>query len=290
MKKYIVIALILVLPIISLAEGIEFEHITLNEAVVKAKKEGKGIFIDIFATWCGPCKYLTRDVFPDKDLGEYMNQNFINIKLDGEKDEGGALMRKYELNSYPTMLFLNEEGEYMDKLVGAAAAESILSFAKGVANPESTEIFKLRKRYKEGERGRQFLGEYISAELIDENIEKGEDLSQEFIQLFSDLNLEDENEFLIFCVGETDLKSEFFTSFLNDIEHYNSLHPEYTSFKIQFSISNLVEKAIENNDNSIISEGVNILFDPVQSIYEEDITKEELIEYLLKMTVDEDLD
>ncbi len=77
------------------ATGIEFQTLSLNDALAKAKKENKHVFIDVYATWCGPCKYLAKEIFPDSDLGEFMNEHFVSIQLDGEKGDGVMLMKKF---------------------------------------------------------------------------------------------------------------------------------------------------------------------------------------------------
>lgn len=70
-------------------EGIKFEDITFNEALKKAKEQGKLIFMDCYTTWCGPCKMMSNQVFKQKQVGDFFNQNFVNLKVDMKrvKDE-----------------------------------------------------------------------------------------------------------------------------------------------------------------------------------------------------------
>ena len=46
-------------------KGIQFFHGTFAEALEKANKEGKLIFMDAYTSWCGPCKRMSASVFPD---------------------------------------------------------------------------------------------------------------------------------------------------------------------------------------------------------------------------------
>lgn len=85
-----------------------------------SEKAGKPIFLDIYTTWCGPCKYLTNNIFPSKIVGDYMNATFVNTKFDAEKGEGTELAKKYAVKGYPTMLILNNKGEELGRLVGSS--------------------------------------------------------------------------------------------------------------------------------------------------------------------------
>jgi thiol:disulfide interchange protein len=54
--------------------GIKFEsHLSWNEILAKAKTENKYIFIDCYTTWCGPCKYMSKNIFTQKEVGDYFN-------------------------------------------------------------------------------------------------------------------------------------------------------------------------------------------------------------------------
>ena len=45
-------------------KGTVFEKGTLKELLAKAAKEKKYLFVDVYATWCGPCKAMATQVFP----------------------------------------------------------------------------------------------------------------------------------------------------------------------------------------------------------------------------------
>ena len=62
--------------------GIHFEHNSNWETILKrAKAENKYIFVDCFTTWCGPCTYMSAQIFPLKEVGEFYNTKFLNLKL-----------------------------------------------------------------------------------------------------------------------------------------------------------------------------------------------------------------
>jgi len=91
-------------------KGIQFFKGAWEQALQKAREENKPIFLDIYATWCGPCKLLDHRTFSNNSVGAYYNSHFINVSLDGEQNEGAALARKYAIRGYPTLLFLDKNG------------------------------------------------------------------------------------------------------------------------------------------------------------------------------------
>jgi len=107
MKKILIIALMLFAGSVSAQEGIQFFQGSWNEALAKAKAENKLIFVDIYTSWCGPCKLMAKDIFPLRSVGEKFNKNFINYKIDAEKGEGIMVAKTYKVNAYPTYLFVN---------------------------------------------------------------------------------------------------------------------------------------------------------------------------------------
>lgn len=114
------------------AEGIQFFKGTFQEALEKAKAENKPIFLDIYATWCGPCKMLKKHTFSDKEVGNYYNANYINIAIDGETKEGRELANKYGIQGYPTLIILDNKGKQLSKQVGFVEPHILVNFGKRI--------------------------------------------------------------------------------------------------------------------------------------------------------------
>ncbi|HMX40374.1 MAG TPA: thioredoxin family protein, partial [Saprospiraceae bacterium] len=111
------------------AQGIEFFHGSWSEARAKAKAEGKIIFVDAYAEWCGPCKRMAREVFTQEKVGDYFNANFVNLKIDMEKADNAEFAGKYPVSAYPTLMFLDSTGKVIQKAVGAKDMAGLLDFA-----------------------------------------------------------------------------------------------------------------------------------------------------------------
>ena len=93
------------------AQGIDFYHDkSFKELLEMAKKQDKLVFMDCYTSWCGPCKRLASQVFPDTVVGNFFNTTFVNTKFDMEKDEGITIATKYAVRAYPTLLWLDADG------------------------------------------------------------------------------------------------------------------------------------------------------------------------------------
>lgn len=92
------------------AQGVDFQHVSFSQALKMAEKAGKGIFIDFYTEWCGPCKRMSNEVFPRKEVGEYFNRSYVALQLDAEKGEGKELAEKFNIRAYPTFIVLDAGG------------------------------------------------------------------------------------------------------------------------------------------------------------------------------------
>lgn len=115
-------------------KGIQFFEGTLKEAIAQAKKEGKFVFFDAYASWCGPCKTMEKEVFTDSAVAKYFNEKFVSIRIDMEKGEGPELAKKYpSINGYPSLLFLNNNGMPVKTVLGSRRSAEFLVEARLVA-------------------------------------------------------------------------------------------------------------------------------------------------------------
>ncbi|MBI9057192.1 MAG: thioredoxin fold domain-containing protein [Labilibaculum sp.] len=162
MKKVLGVIVALFLCSSVFSQGIAFEHGTFVETLAKAKKENKMVFMDCYTTWCGPCKMLSKNVFPQKEVGDYFNANFVSIKMDMEKGEGIELLKKYGVKAFPTLLFMDANGKVVHTKVGGGDAAGLIEEAK-IAGDPSKQIGALEKRYADGERNPKFIAQYVKA-------------------------------------------------------------------------------------------------------------------------------
>jgi thiol:disulfide interchange protein len=113
--------------------GIQFKHISLMEARAQAKTNKQLIFIDAYASWCGPCKIMAATSFRNTEVGAMYNKKFINIKIDVEKDpDGPEIARMYKIRAYPTLLIIDSDGKLIKTVLGLQTEERLIAFANSV--------------------------------------------------------------------------------------------------------------------------------------------------------------
>lgn len=101
-----------------------------DEALKQAALQNKYIFVDAYATWCGPCKMLKAQTFTDDKAAAFYNSNFVNVAIDMEKGRGPELARQWQLRAYPTLIIFDPKGKPVLGSVGFIKADDLVKFGK----------------------------------------------------------------------------------------------------------------------------------------------------------------
>lgn len=99
-------------------------------ALKKAAMEHKYIFVDAYASWCGPCKQLKTETFTNEGIATMFNKSFINLSIDMERGEGIVLAGKWKVEEYPTLLILDMHGKILFRSIGFVDAQQLQTFGK----------------------------------------------------------------------------------------------------------------------------------------------------------------
>jgi len=130
MKRQLLIIFVLFFSIMGYSQGIVFEHGTWKEVLEKAKQTNKPVFVDVYTSWCGPCKKMSQEVFPLAEVGAVYNANFVCYQIDAEKGEGIEIAKRYEVKAYPTYLFIKPDGTLFSMSLGSMEAKDFISVSK----------------------------------------------------------------------------------------------------------------------------------------------------------------
>lgn len=235
-------------------EAIQFQELPFKELVAKAKKDNKIVFIDAYASWCGPCKMMERNVFTKKSVGDYYNSNFVNARFDMEKGEGREIAAKYGVRSYPTYLFLNGDGELVSQNFGYMEESMFLTMAQDINSPNNKKG-SLKERFAKGEKDPEFLINIMklnsssdfdfakkASERYFENKKKTEEFTKDDVGLlFFFLKSTEDKNYKVF----TERKAEII-KFLPE--------ETYKEFDNQMKLAKVVEQSVDTQNKTINSE------------------------------------
>ncbi len=142
--------------------GVAFsQNIGWREILEKAKVERKYVFVDCYATWCGPCKLMDKEVYLVDTVGNFMNDKFISVKIQMDTTrqdskeiqqwyaEAREIEEKYSVRAYPTFLFFSPDGLIVHKEIGDRDANEFLEAAVAALSPH-TSYYTLLSNYKHG--------------------------------------------------------------------------------------------------------------------------------------------
>ena len=119
---------------VKISGQINFIENSWSEALKQAAAKNKYIFVDAYATWCGPCKMLKATTFKNNKVAEFYNSNFVNVAIDMEKGDGPQLAAQWGLQAYPTMIIFNSKGKAVYGTVGFIRPDDLIKFGVKALN------------------------------------------------------------------------------------------------------------------------------------------------------------
>ncbi|WP_428235221.1 thioredoxin family protein [Gracilimonas sp.] len=116
------------------AQATELEWHSFEQALKLAEEEGKPIMIDVWAPWCGWCKKMKKEVYPE--LSAALNKDFVLTRLNRDDNEDKKtyqqyritplrLAQKFGVQNVPAIVFLSPEGEYLFHISGFVEADEL---------------------------------------------------------------------------------------------------------------------------------------------------------------------
>ncbi|WP_020599581.1 thioredoxin family protein [Spirosoma panaciterrae] len=144
--------------------GIRFFKGSWQQVLAEAKRQNKPVFVDVYTTWCPPCKRMAKEAFPNPKIGAAFNVHFINYQADAEKGEGIDIAKRYAVGSYPTALYIAPDGALIHRAVGYGGIIGMLDQVNHVLRiPQlKATLAKGDKEFVNGRRDPEFLKKYLA--------------------------------------------------------------------------------------------------------------------------------
>jgi len=232
------------------SQGISFFEGNWEEALEKAKVEEKLIFVDAYAEWCGPCKHMARQVFPQEKVGAFYNRHFINMQIDMEKGMGLEFRKEYPVAAFPTLFFIDANGKVVKKAQGAQKADGLISLGRSALS-EVDNSEEYAKKYEAGEREPEFVYKYVRA--LNKAGKSSLKVANEYFDTEPDLSSPFNQRFLFEAVTEAD--SKLFSMMIERRSTIEELMgPQAVRERILQACKATAEKAIEYNSEFLLEE------------------------------------
>ncbi len=240
MRK-LLIFIFLTLSISSYSQGTKFFEGTWADALTKAKKENKLIFVDVSTSWCHPCKKMKKEILTQKKVGNFLNTYFVNLSINAYEIDGLEFALFYMVNSYPTFLFIDKKGNVVYKAFGFKMADQLIKLSEKALKYYNN-ADELKKQYDEGKRNYAFIIKYINA--LNKQDKPSEYLAKEFLsknRLREELRL----KFIYRTINTT--HGVFFNEMIDNLA---KVRVYFKPEEVDEKIYNLFIKDIENFTNS----------------------------------------
>jgi len=250
MKQLIFSLLVLFAATSVQASGIDFFHGTWEEALEKAKKEDKLIFVDAYTTWCGPCKRMSKQVFTQDEVGEFYNKNFVNMKIDMEKTAGRKFQRKYPVSAFPTLYYIDGDGKVAHVTKGGKNPEQFIQLGQ-MAMKKNDKSGDYETAYKEGKRDYDLVYNYVKA--LNKAGKPSLKIANDYIKSQKDLTTAENLKFILEATTEADSRIfDLLTKHKSAIVGLTSA--EEVNDRIEAACMRTADKAIEYKYYDLITE------------------------------------
>lgn len=224
--------------------------IPYKTALETAKKEGKPLFVMLYADWCPHCNLMKSEVLSDPAVIDFLNKNYICTYKNIEKEEGIALKNKFNTKSLPTFLFLDSNETLLYALKGESKKAEFLNEIKFALNPKM-QLPALEKDFMADPSNSDKFFTYLNT------LKKGKDRTELspathiYLNTQSDAQLVSETNWRIIANGVTDIKSREFQYVLNHQKEFAAVASQ-----------NRIDRKIE----SIVNESLRPLVDNLDTL------------------------
>ena len=265
-KTYLVALFVVMIPVLSMAQVAFIEVATFDEmeaARKKASDQQLMLFVDVYATWCGPCKIMDREVYTDPGVALYMNTHFVNVRLDGETDYGRRYAADQKLQGYPSMFVFDSEGESVSSLIGFMPAEELVLSLQGTVENYDV-VRKYKVLYERGTLKLDDFAKYITVVREMGNEEEAGRLASEYTGRIAGPKLTESD--ILVVAYHMDLEDMWWPEFSGDQERLHKVLGEDYMLSLEKIYNSTLVKAVDENNMVLISKMANELAPMIEDL------------------------
>jgi len=254
-RSCIFYVIFLVLPL-TLDAQVEFIEVETREQMKAAQKKASDqmlmLFVDVYATWCGPCKMMDSEVYTDPSVADFMNTHYVSVRLDGESDFGRNYVMEQKLEGYPTMFIFSDEGERVSKIVGYTPPRELIG-TLGSVSEGFQKVKNYRAGYQKGTLDPQGFAEFIKVVRDMGNQEEAERLASEYVEQMMESKSKPSDNDIRVVAYYMDLDDTWWDGFSSDPEGLRRVLGEEYMLAMEMIYNNTLVKAVDNQRIDLIS-------------------------------------
>ena len=114
------------LPDAAWAKGIRWQ--TFSAGMARGKSENKTVFVHFYAKWCGPCKIMDKKTFKDPGVIAALNQDFIPIKIDVDRNQ--KVSKLFKVKAIPDTWLIGTDYEIIHHRSGYISPKQLKALLK----------------------------------------------------------------------------------------------------------------------------------------------------------------
>ncbi|TNE44343.1 MAG: DUF255 domain-containing protein [Deltaproteobacteria bacterium] len=154
-------------PKVKAYSHIQWASLNFTQALQQAKENKRLLFVDMYATWCFPCKKYDRMVFSRTKVATYVHQHFVPLRRNGYRGEGNYLRRRYNCVTFPCLLVIDSEGNEVERITRyhnppqflarleqiRVGQDTLATLQKQLAKQPNNQLIRYRVAYRLAYRG-----------------------------------------------------------------------------------------------------------------------------------------
>ncbi|MCF0056236.1 thioredoxin family protein [Dyadobacter sp. CY356] len=164
MKSLFTLLVLLIIGPISYGQIVFLNNPDWEQAAKKARSEKKLIFIHLESNNCQQCNEVATQGFNETILKEKFEKHYVSIRVNTDTEMGHRLAEKFEIKGAPVSLFVDADGNILNRFNGSTSAGFMYAQQADIALGRRGEkkVKDFEKEYNSGSRSSKFLKEYIA--------------------------------------------------------------------------------------------------------------------------------